>query len=216
MAARARKRARHNKGTRPHATNGRHTSRQRRALRATVVASKWATFARRPRSATPRAAQSGTLSPKKNSRTISNTRYTNRKHLSSNKPHDTGRHAGTKNAHAPRYEAHATLTRQTIAHRRPHAQPHQGRQHGKTRHAKGKGRADEQIRRARSQMLYLHVAGQDKYTITCKHASSQPDNTRAGYATRGSLNRESNHATRQCDDSAIPCAHQGSLTITVR
>ena len=126
------------------------------------------------------------------------------------------RRAGTKNAHAPRRGAHATLTSPTIARQHSYAQPRQRRQHGKTRHIKGKGRAPEQIRQARPQMLYLHVAGQDKDIITCKRASAQPDNTRANCATRGSLGDGSNHATRQGDNAAVPRAHHNRLTLTIR
>lgn len=55
---------------------------------------------------------------------------------------DTIRRAGTKNARTPHTKgAHATLTRQTIARQRPRTQPRGRRQHGKTRHTKGRGRA---------------------------------------------------------------------------
>ena len=98
------------------------------------------------------------------------------------------RRADTKNARTPHTKgAHATLTRQTIARQRPRTQPRGRRQRGEIHHIKGKGRAPEYVRRARPQMLHLHVAGQDIHTIAhelAHHATRQAPPLRYTRLTR--------------------------------
>ena len=137
-------------------------------------------------------------------------------HSSLNKPHATGRRAGTKNAHTPnmgrardidehnnsaRTGAHATTSKATTRRDAPH---------------KRARAAPPTNGRARPQMLYLHLAGQDGYIIAYRQQRAQPGAPRRQYATRGSLGDRSNHTTRHGDDSTIPRAHHNGLTVTVR
>ena len=85
-------------------------------------------------------------------------------HPSTNPAPPDGARARKTRTH-PTRGAHATLTNVTIAHKPPHTQPHQRRQHGEIRHSKGKGHAPEHVRRARPQMRHPHLAGHYKPTI---------------------------------------------------